>query len=200
MKRRINDTLLELIVGIVVCGALIQIVAVVVAGFSAEFAVGLWIGIAAAVGLAAHMYRSIDRALDMQPDDAEKYMRKAYLIRTVMILAVAGVVTYVQLGYVMATFGGVLCLKFGAFLQPLVHRLISGKNQNPGDTGDTYGSEGQEDAGQILETPEQTDEELPFRSSEHEEKEQELESPQKMNEEPFPGASGQEDAEQASEK
>lgn len=182
MKRRINETLLELIVGIVVCGALIQIVAVVVAGFSAEFAVGLWIGIAAAVGLAAHMYRSIDRALDMQPDDAEKYMRKAYLIRTVMILAVAGVVTYFQLGYVMATFGGVLCLKFGAFLQPLVHRLLSGKNQNPGDTGETSGSPNQDNTEQVLE------------------EEQVSEYPEKMDEEPLPGASSQEDAEQASEK
>lgn len=199
MKRRINDTLLELIVGIVVCGALIQIVAVVVAGFSAEFAVGLWIGIAAAVGLAAHMYRSIDRALDMQPDDAEKYMRKAYLIRTVMILAVAGVVTYFQLGYVMATFGGVLCLKFGAFLQPLIHRMISGKNQNPGNTGETSGSPNQDNAEQVLETSEQMDGELRPASSNQEE-EQESEYPEKMDEEPLPGASSQEDAEQASEK
>ncbi len=126
MGKRINETLSELIAGVLVVGLLIQAVAILVSGFLAPFAAGFWIGIATAVFLAVHMYRSIDRALDMSPGDAEKYMRKAYVVRTVVILAVAGVVTYFKLGYVMATFVGVLCLKFGAFLQPLIHR-VNGK-------------------------------------------------------------------------
>lgn len=69
------------------------------------------------------MYRSIERALDMISSDAEGYMRKTYLIRTAAILVLAGVVTYLKLGYVMAFFIGVLCLKFGAFLQPLIHSI-----------------------------------------------------------------------------
>ena len=122
MKRQINNTLLELIVGILVSAAVIEGISILVAGFSAAFTSGLWIGAATAMGLAAHMYRSIDRALDMQPDDADKYMRRAYLIRTAAILLVAGAVTFFKLGYVMATFVGVFCLKFGAFLQPLTDR------------------------------------------------------------------------------
>ena len=70
------------------------------------------------------MYHSIDRALDMQPKDAEGYMRRAYLLRTVIILLAAAAVHYLKLGYVMAYFVGVLCLKFGAFLQPLTHRFL----------------------------------------------------------------------------
>lgn len=128
MKRRINETLLELIVGILISGAVIQLVAVAVSGFRAEFASGFWIGIAAAIGLAVHMYRSIDRALDMDPKDAEKYMRRAYMIRALAILATAGVVAYLKLGYAMATFIGVFCLKFGAFLQPLTHRVLGKRN------------------------------------------------------------------------
>lgn len=124
MSRKINETLLELIIGILFSGAVVQLIVLLVAGFLPQFALGFWIGIATAVGLSVHMYWSIDRALDMYPKDAEKYMRKAYMIRTVAILAVAGVVTYFRLGYVMATFVGVLCLKFGAFLQPLTHRLL----------------------------------------------------------------------------
>ncbi len=136
MKRKINDTLLELICGIVASGAVIEIVDLVVTGLYAQFsglrflfATGLWIGIAVAVALAAHMYHSIDRALDMQPKDAEGYMRRAYLLRTVIILLAAAAVHYLKLGYVMAYFVGVLCLKFGAFLQPLVHKFLekSGK-------------------------------------------------------------------------
>ena len=128
MKRQINNTLLELIVGILVSAAVIEGISILVVGFSAAFTSGLWIGAATAMGLAAHMYRSIDRALDMQPDDADKYMRRAYLIRTAAILLVAGAVTFFKLGYVMATFVGVFCLKFGAFLQPLTHRMLHGKD------------------------------------------------------------------------
>lgn len=127
MRKQTNKTLLELMIGIVVSAALVEALSILIAGFSREFTSGLWIGAATAIGLAAHMYRSIARALDMQPDEADKYMRRAYLIRTAAILLAAGAVTFFKLGYVMATFVGVFCLKFGAFLQPLTHRVLCGK-------------------------------------------------------------------------
>lgn len=128
MNKKINDTLAELITGILIMGVLIQVIDILICvlnpqfhGAIPQFALGFWIGIATAVGLSIHMYRSIDRALDMYTEDAEKYMRKAYLFRTAAILVMAGVVTYFDTGYVMAFFLGVLCLKFGAFLEPLIH-------------------------------------------------------------------------------
>lgn len=130
MSKKINETLLELILGILTAGGVIQIGDLLVTavsgqfrGMRALFASGLWAGILIAVILAAHMYRSIDRALDMQPAAAESYMRRAYLVRTVIILLAAAGVRFFRIGYVMAYFVGVLCLKFGAFLQPLVHKF-----------------------------------------------------------------------------
>lgn len=130
MSRKINETLSELIMGILVSGLVIQIVQLLITVTTPQFvssrlpfALGLWIGVVTAVCLAAHMYRSIDRALDMPQGNAERYMRKAYLMRTAAILVVAGIVTWLKLGYVMAVFLGMLCLKFGAFLQPVMHRL-----------------------------------------------------------------------------
>ena len=130
MKKRINETLAELMAGILLAGVLIQAVEFVVvavcpewAGSPLSFALGLWIGIFTALGLSVHMYRAIDRALDMASGDAESYMRKAYLLRTVAIFAMAALVHFLKIGYVMAAFLGVLCLKFGAFLQPLMHKL-----------------------------------------------------------------------------
>ena len=130
MKKKINETLAELMAGILVIGVLIQLAELLIAAVYPEFAgsrfsfaLGLWIGIVTALGLAVHMYRSIDRALDMQPGDAESYMRKTYLFRTVAILVIAGIVHFFKLGYVMAAFLGMLCLKFGAFLQPLMNKL-----------------------------------------------------------------------------
>lgn len=130
MNRKINETLSELLAGILISGLVIQVIQLFICAsysqFAASrgpFAVGLWIGVLTAMGLAVHMYCSIDRALDMVSNDAEGYMRKAYLIRTVAILVVAGIITVLKIGYVMAVFLGVLCLKFGAFLQPLMHKI-----------------------------------------------------------------------------
>ena len=131
MKRKIKDTLLEQICGILATGVVIEIIDLIVTGVYAQFsglrllfATGLWIGIAVAAALAAHMYHSINKALDMQPKDAERYMRKVYFLRTVVILLAAAAVHYLKLGYVMAYFVGVLCLKFGMLLQPLLHKFL----------------------------------------------------------------------------
>ena len=58
MKRQINNTLLELITGIIISAAVVEVLSILVAGFSWKFTSGLWIGAATAIGLAAHMYRT----------------------------------------------------------------------------------------------------------------------------------------------
>ena len=130
MKRRINETLMELISGIVASGVVIQVIQVIISlvydqlvGSVGAFAAGFWPGVKVGIGLAVHMYRSIDCALDMLSEDAEKYMRRAYLQRMVFIFIAAGIVGYFKFGYIMAFFLGVLCLKFGAYLQPLMHKI-----------------------------------------------------------------------------
>lgn len=124
------DTLLELICGILTAGIVIQLIDLGITAAYKQllytrlmFAVGFWIGAGTAAALSVHMYRSIDKALSMYTEDAEKYMKKAYLFRTAGIFVVAAAVTYFDIGYVMAYFLGVLCLKFGAFLQPLMHNI-----------------------------------------------------------------------------
>ncbi len=140
MKKKINETLAELLCGILASGVVIQLADLAVTeiyrqfrGMRLLFAGGFWIGIAVAALLAVHMHCSIDHALDMSPKDAESYMRRAYLIRAAVILLVAAGVKYLHLGYVMAYFVGVLCLKFGAFLQRLLH-LSQKKKGRPGET------------------------------------------------------------------
>lgn len=124
--KKINQTLFELIVGILVSGVLIQLISMIfMGGFNFSFSVSFWVGIATAILLSAHMYRSIDRALDMAPDDAQKYMRKTYMVRAIIIFIVAGIVCWIDSEDIIAVFLGVLCLKFGAFLQPLLHRILN---------------------------------------------------------------------------
>lgn len=123
--KKINQTLSELIAGIFISGIVIQMISMIFTkGPDLPFSASFWIGVVTAVLLACHMYRSIDRALDMAPDDAQKYMRKTYLVRTVMIFVVAGIVCWIDTEDILAVFLGILCLKFGAFLQPLLHKIM----------------------------------------------------------------------------
>lgn len=127
--KKINQTLSELMVGILASGVLVWLISMIFTGPDAAFAGAFGTGVAAAVLLAVHMYRSIDRALDMDSGDAEKYMRRAYLIRTLFIFLVAGVVCRINADDIIAVFLGMLCLKFGAFLQPMVHRVLGKGNK-----------------------------------------------------------------------
>ena len=125
--KKINQTLIELIIGILISGFLIWLVSLLITGLDAGFGLSYLAGVITAVILSIHMYRSIDRALDMDPQDAQKYMRKAYMIRTLFIIVVAGIVCRFHADDIIAVFLGILCLKFGAFLQPVVHRVLEKK-------------------------------------------------------------------------
>ena len=59
MKKQINETLLELIVGILLSGAVIEAGCIVITGYSRAFTSGLCIGLVLAIGLA---YVSLDRS------------------------------------------------------------------------------------------------------------------------------------------
>ncbi|MCC8052198.1 MAG: hypothetical protein LIP10_16420 [Clostridiales bacterium] len=134
MKSDTDEKLSEIVAGILLSGGIIQILFFVVEAFysqfqssRASFAAGLWIGVAVAVALALHMYRSIDRALEMEQEEAERYMRRVYLIRAAVIAVMAALLWYTKAGSVMASFLGVFCLAGGTWLQPLIHKLMAGR-------------------------------------------------------------------------
>ena len=77
-----DNTVKELAAGIIVYGILAQIICLVVTDNTLSVAVGLWIGIATALGMMIHMKRSIEDALDFGEEGAPKHMRKTYVIRS----------------------------------------------------------------------------------------------------------------------
>lgn len=119
-----NNTLIELLAGIVFLGVIIQIVCIFALKEHLYHAVGLWSGIIVACFMAIHMQRSIEDALDLGPDGAEKYARNAYAIRTVVTLVVIGVVIYFKLGNPITLVIGIFPLKLSAYLQPYTHKLF----------------------------------------------------------------------------
>lgn len=130
MKERWKElplVLKEFWLGILACGGILQVVLVWFWPDKLSFTTGLWIGVLEAVWMAFHMYRVLDEALYLP--DAEKRISKGYAQRYSLTLASALVIYWLELGSFLAFFLGVLNLKFGAYLQPLIHQILTKKKK-----------------------------------------------------------------------
>lgn len=116
--------------GIVTFGIICEIV-LLVAGIwyspilqrKAYYSLGLLTGVIIAVFYGYHMYRSLDKALDYDKDTATKLVTKDSLIRYgALVLILAGLML-VDIVSPLTAFLGIMCLKAGAYLQPLMYKI-----------------------------------------------------------------------------
>ena len=119
-----DNTLKELVTGIILIGVIEQIVSLFLSKNYLYNAVGLWAGIAIATGMAIHMKRSIEDALDFGEEGAVKQIRKSYAARMTGAFLVMAVVIYFDLGNPLALLAGLIPLKISAYLQPHMHKLF----------------------------------------------------------------------------
>ena len=119
-----NETLIELVAGILFLGVIFQLICILVLKEFLYHAIGLWTGIIIACFVAIHLQRSIEDSLDMGIEDAEKHARNAYVIRTVVTLVVIGIIICFNLGNPITLVIGIFPLKLSAYLQPYTHKLF----------------------------------------------------------------------------
>lgn len=132
-KKKINETLKELLIAIGLFGLICMIVGILFVESKIAYALGLLIGIALALFSACHMYYSIDKNLTLYADDeggATTYARKASMLRYVVILVVFFAVCMTDVVYPLATFLGIMGLKIGAYLQPFIHKWFARSSKN----------------------------------------------------------------------
>ena len=120
----LNRALLELIMGIVFLGVLIQIVGLFVVQEPLTFSIALWLGIAAAIGSAVHMYVSLNRALDLGAG-AYGATTKSAMIRYFAWALLLGLVMVTGVLNPIHAFIGLLTLKVAAYLQPFTHKFCN---------------------------------------------------------------------------
>lgn len=123
MKKE-NNILLELLTGIILLGIVIQIICAIVSKDYLYNAIGLWSGIAVACFMAIHMKHSIEDALELGEEGAEKHVRNAYAMRLLVTAVVIGIVIYFNLGNPITLVIGIFPLKISAYLQPQMHKLF----------------------------------------------------------------------------
>lgn len=119
-----DNTLTELIVGIILLGIVEQIICIIISKDYLYDAAGLWSGIMVAAGMAVHMKRSIEDALDFGEEGAAKHIQKSYAVRMIVAFLVMGAVIYFDLGNPLTLLAGVFPLKISAYLQPHMHKVF----------------------------------------------------------------------------
>lgn len=121
--KRINRGLFELSLGILFLGAVCLIIGIFLVKEPGLYAVSLLMGVLLALITAYHMYRTLDRALDLG-SEAAKRVTTANLIRYFCIVVVFFLVWLIGFNPLF-TFMGLMTLKFGAYMQPLTHKVVN---------------------------------------------------------------------------
>lgn len=121
--KKIDDTLLELCIGIILFGVFCQLTAVWFLTDRLGYSIGLWMGILTALGCAVHMWWSIDRYLDYG-EGAVRAAARDNLIRYGVIIAVVAVVMITKAAQPLAVFLGIMGLKVAAYIRPITHKMI----------------------------------------------------------------------------
>ena len=122
--RKLNRALLELWMGIIFTGLVFQFTGMWFAENKRLYSLALWIGIVLALVTVVHMYRTLDRALDLGAG-AQKAVTTANMVRYAVVVIVFLIVLLSGTLNPLITFLGIMSLKVAAYLQPFTHKLCN---------------------------------------------------------------------------
>ena len=133
MLKRINPALPGLIAGIVIYGLIFQLAGVWFVEDKISYSIGLWYGIAIAIGMAVNLAMVIYDAVTFDGEgNANKRVAAKSMLRYIVVAILLGILGYFEFGNLFAAFIGVMGLKISAYLQPLLNKL-SGKSNGQTD-------------------------------------------------------------------
>lgn len=122
--KEINDSLPDLIFGVLIFGFLAEIIPIWFVTDKAGYTIGLLIGVLAAVFAAWHMAWTMDKAFDCDEGTATKQLQKNSALRYGVQLIVLGILIATEIGNPIAAFIGMWGLKVSAYLSPFTHKLF----------------------------------------------------------------------------
>lgn len=137
MLRKINDALPGLVLGIVLYGAALQLIGVWFVVDKLGYSIGLWYGIAIAVGMAINLANVIFDSVTLDGGkNANRRIIAKSVLRYVVVVILFFILGYFQFGNLFMALIGVLGLKISAYMQPLLQRAankLSGRSDAPPD-------------------------------------------------------------------
>ena len=126
--RQIDETFLDLVIGIILCGVVSGILGMIITKGDFWYLFGTLLGVLAAVGMITHMMISIKRAVEMDAHQASRYMVKCSIIRYFIMLLI--LIPGIKLSFT-CFFGiliGLISSKIlAAFFKKFIHQHITRK-------------------------------------------------------------------------
>ena len=124
MKKRIDPTLFDLCLGIILYGVVFQLVLLI---FSRKttYNLGLWIGVVLAAAGAVHMWWSIDRGMGQAAKQAARTIGTNNLVRYLVLVVVTFVLIYTNFANPIFMFCGYMGMKVSAYLNPWLGKIRS---------------------------------------------------------------------------
>ena len=119
---KMNRTLFELETGILIFGIFCQLCLLSFAK-RGQYSAGLWIGILTAAFAAFHMWRGLDRGLDLGEKGAVSYLSRQNIIRYLVIVLVLILTAVSGVANPLTAFLGIMGLKVSAYMQPFTKRI-----------------------------------------------------------------------------
>lgn len=137
MLRRINDALPGLVWGIVLYGVLVQITGIWFVDDKLSYSIGLWYGIAIAIGMAINLATVILDSVTLDGGkNANRRIIAKSVLRYVVVVVLFFILGYFQFGNLFTALIGVLGLKISAYAQPLLQSAankLSGRSDASSD-------------------------------------------------------------------
>ena len=122
--REKNRTLLEMNIGLVFWGLVCQLAGIFFTSDKLIYSFGIWFGIALGMVNVLHMYRTLDRGLDMG-EAATKVIFRGYMIRYVLLVVIFGIIMVTNVINPLVVFLAYMGVKVTALLQPITHKLCN---------------------------------------------------------------------------
>ncbi len=127
MLKRINEALPGLVVSILLYGVMVELIGVWFVKDRIAYSIGVWFGIAVAVGMAINLATVIFDSVTMgDTAHATRRIVTKSILRYVVVVILFVLFGYFQWGNLIAAFLGLLGLKIGAYLQPLWEKVKGG--------------------------------------------------------------------------
>ena len=123
--KKMNRTILEMDMGILGLGLILQLISLAFPGGRLAHALSLLAGTVLALSAVRHMYRTLERALELDEGGAQKAVYRGYLIRYVTLAAVALFMAATKILNPLLFFLSYMSLKGTVYLQPFTHRMCN---------------------------------------------------------------------------
>ena len=121
-----NEALPGLVVTILLYGLVIELAGVWFVEDTMKYSIGLWYGVAIAVGLAINLAMVIFDAVTMgDSEHANRRIIAKSILRYVVVVVLFFILGYFKFGNLFTAFLGVLGLKISAYSQPLLGKAAN---------------------------------------------------------------------------